>query len=165
MLRKIFFLISLVHIVVTDSLFEAYSTVTPTHRVIRRYRNSTSSAGSDTTIRELTLSTPAKTRQTTDHKSTSEVLPTVLGVDTRVTVEPSSSVAMVPTVDQSPDSTSSEKSKEEPATPDDPVFMYKVQVHRKCASDSGGHDVDFWRLGCRFWRQICEALDIRPTPP
>ncbi|KAM3555120.1 hypothetical protein ARSEF4850_006151, partial [Beauveria asiatica] len=128
MLQKVLFLISLVHIAVADSLFEAYSAVTTTHRIIRQYRNSTSSAGSDTTIRELTLSTPTKTRQTTDHKSTSEVLPTVLDVDTRVTIKPSSSGAMVPTADQSPDSTSSEKSKDEPATPDDPVFMPEVSL-------------------------------------
>ncbi|KAM3522955.1 hypothetical protein MY4038_008399 [Beauveria bassiana] len=35
---------------------------------------------------------------------------------------------MVPTADQSPDSTSSEKSKDEPATPDDPVFMPEVSL-------------------------------------
>ncbi|KAM3560560.1 hypothetical protein ARSEF4850_003603 [Beauveria asiatica] len=114
MLRKTIFLMSLVHIAVAVSFFEAYSAVTPTPRVVRRYRNSTSSFDSDTTIRQPTTSTSTETTEATDttqisdHDAVSELPLTSSRSETRVTGYPSSSNFAATTADQPSHSTFSE---------------------------------------------------------
>ncbi|KAJ2972352.1 hypothetical protein NQ176_g7210 [Zarea fungicola] len=113
MLRKVLYFASLGYMALTNSFSEAQSDVTPRHRFIRQYRNSTVS---DTTTLDLTMSTPTKVTQTTDDMSISES-PTTLSTSTQVTDEISFTIAVAPTPEKPPSFIKSNTTQAKPIMP------------------------------------------------